>query len=728
MQDSKWFRFGSNQNIATIKETLAKLSRSTWLVGVIDLALVATAVLMVITHLTVLFFHIIFVLLALGAFFWKFRGFAARALFWVSLTTGLVLRAVLSGETQPDELIEIPLLTAILVLIFAIAARRAQTQIRLAEEEAFIATVLENTEEGFVACDNAGKLTVFNRAAQEFFGTLASSLIGNEWHNPDCLYDANGRLLAREEFPLLRALRGDSVRDHEMLLKTETAAPRTLLTSARKLTTAGRGIGAVVVLRDISQQKLFDTQLQRQAFHDPLTKLPNRALFMDRLEHAWTRATRNQSEIAVLFMDLDRFKVVNDTLGHEIGDKLLIAVGERVQGCLRRDDTVARLGTLSRLGGDELAVLLEDMPDVGHAISIAQRITEAMHGPFHLDGANVFTSTSIGIALGGTGYERPSDILRDADVALYRAKAQGKARFEVFAPEMNERGTERLTLENDLRRALDEAQFRIYYQPTIEVLSGRMTGVEALLRWQHPKYGLLAPADFIPIAEETGMIRPIGNWVLEQACRQARIWEDEFAKTTPLKVSINVSARQFHDTSFVLLIAQILARTGASPSNIQLEITENVLMENVPANTLKLRDLQRLGIKLALDDFGKGYSSLSYLKWLPLDTLKIDKSFVEGLGKDVGDSAIFQAVLALANNLGLQVIAEGVETIEQLRVLRTLGCETVQGYYFAKPMPPTELSKLGNLVTPNKMQPGQVLQVALPLNQSPTATPRSSRA
>ncbi|HSE40971.1 MAG TPA: EAL domain-containing protein [Acidobacteriota bacterium] len=432
---------------------------------------------------------------------------------------------------------------------------------------------------------------------------------------------------------------------------------------------------------DITERKLAEEQLLHDAFHDALTNLSNRALFMDRLAGAVARARRREDYLfAVLFLDVDRFKVVNDSLGHIVGDLLLIAIARRLEICLRPGDTVARLG------GDEFAILLEDISDVSDSIRVAERIQKELQYAFNLSGYEVFATASIGIAPGSSSYERAEDILRDADTAMYRAKALGRSRHQVFDKAMHARAVALLQLETDLRRAVERNEFRLYYQPIVSFHSGKVYGFEALIRWLHPEKNIISPAEFIPIAEETGLIIPIGRWVLREACRQMKEWQHAYPNLPPLTVSVNLSGKQLSQPDLIQDIKSILSETGLDPSYLELEITESVIMENAEHAAEMLAQLRALRVQINVDDFGTGYSSLSYLHRFPVNNLKIDQSFVSRIGVDEENSEIISTILTLARNLGLDVIAEGVETKEQLVHLQDLGCEQGQGFYFSVPV------------------------------------------
>jgi len=450
---------------------------------------------------------------------------------------------------------------------------------------------------------------------------------------------------------------------------------------------SGRVIRMFGVAQDITERKRAEEDLTRQALHDPLTNLPNRTLFLDRLGHALCRLQREEGLLAVLFLDLDGFKMINDSLGHEAGDELLVAVAARLQDGLRPGDTVARFG------GDEFTVLCEDLHSQDEALVVAQRVADIVAQPVLLQGEHdVVLTAGVGIALSqGTG--TPEGLLRDADVAMYRAKEEGPARCSIFDVAMHARATARLETIRSLRRAVELDQLRLHYQPQVTLPEGRIVGVEGLVRWQHPERGLLGPGEFIPLAEESRLVLSIGEWVIEEACRQAVNWQAEF--DAPFKVSVNVSARQLKDGNLADCIKRTLAATGLAPEVLCLEITENVLMGDADFYLEALLGLRFLGVSLAVDDFGTGYSSLGYLKRFPIDVLKIDKAFVDGLGHDDPRArAIPLAVVAMARGLGMATVAEGVESLDQAHELTTLGCDQAQGYYFARPQPPEAIAGL----------------------------------
>jgi diguanylate cyclase (GGDEF)-like protein/PAS domain S-box-containing protein len=549
--------------------------------------------------------------------------------------------------------------------------------------------VLKSAGEGIFGLDLDGNATFVNPAAARMTGWEAEELVGRPQH--DILHHTkpDGAPYPREECPIHAALKDGATHssdDEVFWRKDGTSFPVEYVSTP--ILQDGEVVGAVVTFRDITERKALEEQLQHQAFHDLLTGLPNRALFMDRLEHALTRANRRGGKVAVLFTDLDNFKVINDSLGHKAGDQLLAAVADRLKACLRPEDTAARLG------GDEFTILVEDVASVGEAVQIAERIAEILQPPFALEEQELFATASIGIALNSPTREEPADLLRHADLAMYRAKHRGKARYEVFEPSMDAKAVERLMLETGLRQALVRQQFRVHYQPIVALDNDKVAGVEALVRWEHPQRGLLLPEEFLSVAEETGLIMRIGQWVLREACKQARAWQERYPGTPPLTISVNLSAREFFHPE---LVAEVLGESEIEPASLQLEITEGAMASNGTSSADRtLRKLKHMGVQLAIDDFGLGYSSLSYLKRFPVDFLKIDRSFVEELGRAPNgaskDKEIVRAMIDLTHALGLKVIAEGVETSEQLARLRNMKCDLAQGNYFSEPLPSEALA------------------------------------
>ena len=445
--------------------------------------------------------------------------------------------------------------------------------------------------------------------------------------------------------------------------------------------------GLVLNGRDVTERQALEAQLVHQAFHDSLTGLANRALFRDRLAHALERARRTARPLAVLFLDLDDFKAINDSLGHEAGDALLVGVAGRLSSHVRASDTVARLG------GDEFAILIEEGRDADVA-DVAARVLENLRAPLMVAGREVFVAASIGIASPESATTSAEELLRDADAAMYHAKRAGGGRIERFEPGLHAAALERLALATDLRRAIEREEFEVHYQPIIELATESIRGVEALVRWRHPERGLLSPLTFIPLAEETGLIGALGMWVLRAGCQQVREWQRlQPRDETPLSLSVNLSARQVQDPRLVTEVAEVLEQVGLDPASLTLEITEGLLLQDAEGIMERLHALKALGINLALDDFGTGYSSLSYLQRFPIDVLKIDKSFVERLAEGAEAAALVRTIVALSDSLQLRTVAEGIEQLDQVEHLRSLGCDRGQGYFFAKPLPAAQLTE-----------------------------------
>ncbi len=569
---------------------------------------------------------------------------------------------------------------------------------RAAAAERDRSLLLETANDAFVRLDGDGRVVEWNAQAEVTFGWGRKDALGRSLTElvvplryRAVLDDACKRALAEGEGPLV------SRRELSVLHRSGTELPVevTLWGSNDHYRRVVDGF-----FRDVSERRKFEVQLARQALHDRLTALPNRVLMRDRLENALARTLRHRSTVALLVLDVDRFKVVNDSLGHEGGDQLLVAVAGRLAQLLRPGDTLARMG------GDEFAMLCEDVGGRDEAAAMAERVVAAMEAPFRVGATDVAVTVSVGVAL-ATGAAIVADLLlRDAGVAMYRAKQKGRGRYEVFDEAMRSQAVDRLSVENDLRRAIRQGQLRLVYQPIVRIDTGQIVGFEALVRWQHPERGLLAPADFIPPAEETGLIVPLGQCVLGEACLQAAAWQRRRGAGQPLRMSVNVSAKELQHPGWAADVAGTLADTGLEPSYLVLELTESVLMEDAEATSVRLEELRRLGVRIAIDDFGTGYSSLGYLRRLPVDVLKIDKSFIDGVAQGPHESALARAVVKLARTLGLDAVAEGVSDRRQLAELRRLRCPYGQGYHFSRPQTVEVIEDLlesGVLPLPDKM-------------------------
>jgi diguanylate cyclase (GGDEF)-like protein len=477
-----------------------------------------------------------------------------------------------------------------------------------------------------------------------------------------------------------------SFRDLEHRIVTRSGDTRWVLVNAVGiLDDHGRRTGQRGTGRDVTDRKTAEARISYLATRDPLTELPNRVLFNDRLEQGIVAARRTGQSLALMFIDLDRFKYINDSLGHQVGDLLLKEVAVRMLGCIRKGDT------LSRLGGDEFVVTLEGLQQAEDAAQVAAKIIKALARPFEIAGHTLNTSCSIGISIFPLDAEDDRTLMKNADTAMYHAKEKGRNNYQFFSSEMNVRAVERHTLETALRLAIERQEFVLYYQPQVDIRTGKVVGMEALLRWVHPERGLLSPATFIAVAEESGLIEPIGQWVLRSACQRARAWQD--AGYPPLKIAVNISPRQLlRPREFSRSLMRTLSATGLDPQYLELEMTESLLLHNAEENIAVLRKLGKDGVRIAVDDFGTGYSSLAYLRQLPIDTLKIDRTFVRDIESDPEDAAIIHAVVAMGHSLDLQVTAEGVESMGQLQALQHLGCDEYQGYLFSKPLPAVEIA------------------------------------
>ncbi len=598
----------------------------------------------------------------------------AGEILWITLTV-LPLRDPTSGEA-----------TGVMATMVD-SNDRVRVRRRLADTEQLYEKLLATADSGVLVLDREGTVLRANDMVYALFlgppesgSPPAEQLVGKRL--TDILPDPEAAAVHLGR--IAQVMRSGETVEFEDMFEID-GENRWFSFHAQPLRHLGFVYGAQIVARDITSKRRAEQALRdreerarHEALHDRLTRLPNRVLFLDRLAVEVIHAKQNPGyTFAVLVLDLDRFKNVNDSLGHSAGDRLLIEYSHRLRSCLGPEDTLARMG------GDEFAILLKDVHDISDAIKIANLVLETLAEPFTLGSHDVYTPTSIGIAISQTGYNRPEDILRDADTAMYRAKSHGKGRYEVFDKAMHAEAVAMLTLESDLRRALGRNEFQLYYQPVIRLSTGELYGFEALVRWVHPLRGLVSPIDFIPLAEETGLILPIGEWVLREACHQMQRWHQQFATTTPLTISVNLSGKQF---SRPTLIRRILRETALDPSTLKLEITESVIMDDPEAASAMLRDLLGDRIQSHVDDFGTGYSSLSYLHTFPTAALKIDRSFVSKIGPGGENSEIVRTIISLAHNLQMSVIAEGVETHTQLELIKQMGCEFGQGYYFSPPL------------------------------------------
>ncbi len=577
----------------------------------------------------------------------------------------------------------------------AVEAAVAQSRLarRLERSEERFRGLIENLQVGVVLAGPAGEILVSNRAAVNLLGVEGDRPLGRRLFET-CWAGAireDGSPFPADELPPLRAIAGGQpVRNVVVGVRRAAAGGRAwLLVNAEPQLDPDGGVGQVIcTISDVTQRKALEEQLAYRAYHDVLTGLPNRALFLDRLQNALAGRRRREDQLAVLFVDLDNFKVVNDSLGHEVGDRLLVEVAGRLESSVRPADTLARLG------GDEFAVMLTNVSGIRDVMGVVARILERLEAPIALQGEEVTVTASVGVALSTSDDPTPADLMREADAAMYRTKRSGKAGYSVFDPSLHAEALKRLELESHLRRAVEREEFVLHYQPIVNLSSGDVWGMEALIRWNHPDRGLVSPCEFVPLAEETGLIIPMGRWVLEEACRQAREWEREGAGPPHPVMLANLSANQLRGVDMVHSIEQMLAEAGLGGCRLAMDITESVLLEAAEERGGVLSRLREMGVRISIDDFGTGYSSLSYLKHLPADILKIDKSFVRGLGENVEDTAIVRMIIDLAHTLGMEVVAEGVEGADQLARLREMGCDLAQGFYFARPLPPEAASGL----------------------------------
>jgi PAS domain S-box-containing protein len=573
---------------------------------------------------------------------------------------------------------------------------------QLAERDQLFQLISENAADMIALVDSEGHRLYNSPAYEKVLGYTAEDLKTTsslEQIHPD---DRPRVLIAAES----ARLNGSGER-MEYRIRHKDGSWRTLESTASPIRNAKGQIDKLVIVnRDITERKRAEELLAHNAFHDGLTNLPNRALFLDRLQHALTLSKRHANyKFAVLLIDVDEFKIINDSLGHTAGDELLIKIGQRLKDAVRRADLVSRPrnggvadkpindDVLARLGGDEFTVLLDDIRDPIEAVRVAERIQAELATPFFVNQQEIVISASIGIASSTSPHTQAEDLMRDADIAMYRAKRDGKARCEVSDPAMHASAVKRLQLETDLRKALDQGEFRVHYQPIVSLQTGKITGFEALTRWQRPE-GILPPAAFIAVAEEIGLIVPMNRQLLREACQHLRSWQAEFPSIPPLTMSVNITPKEFVQSDLASEIGKTLQQTGVDPSCLQLEIIETIAMGDAEKSGQVLAQLKALGVRLSIDDFGTGYSSLSRLRRIPVDTLKIDRAFIMNMHTDSESREIVRVIIMLAHNLGLKVVAEGTETEEHIKLLKELHCEMAQGYHFSRPADDQAMLKL----------------------------------
>ncbi len=596
---------------------------------------------------------------------------------------------------------------AALVLLFDFYAIYQHLQLhrirrQLAERDQLFHLISENAADMIALVDSDGRRLYNSPAYLKVLGYSPEDLIATssiEQIHPD---DRPRVLKAAEKARL-----GGPGERMEYRVRHKDGSWRTLESTASPIRNAnGQTDKLVIVNRDITERKRAEEMLAHNAFHDGLTNLPNRALFLDRLQQALTLSKRHANyKFAVLLIDVDEFKIINDSLGHTVGDELLIQIGQRLKDSVRRADTVSRPrasgapdrladdDTLARLGGDEFTILLDDIRDPIEAVRVAERIQAELATPFIVNQQEIVISASIGIASSTSPHTQAEDLVRDADIAMYRAKRAGRARCEVSDTAMHANAVKRLRLETDLRKALEQGEFRVYYQPIVSLQTGKITGFEALTRWQRPE-GIVPPIEFIAVAEETGLIIPMNRRLLREACQHLRSWQSEFPSSPPLTMSVNITSREFAQPDLVSEIRKSLDQTCVDPGCLQLEIIETIAMGDAENSGHVLAQLKALGVRLSIDDFGTGYSSLSRLRRIPVDTLKIDRAFISNMDSDPENREIVRIIIMLAHNLGLKVVAEGTEKEEQINLLKQLNCEMAQGYFFSRPAADQAMLKL----------------------------------
>lgn len=563
------------------------------------------------------------------------------------------------------------------------------TDVRLQNKNDFLETILKTMTGGVIAFDDKGTINLFNRTAAELYGSaLEIGASVEKWSKKLLFFSASSfnKKLTLEENPLYRAVNGEKITGLEFVVKDKKGENRSLIIDGQTLRGAGgENIGSIIVFNDISKRKIDEEELKYRATHDMMTGLPNRLLLLDRLQHAVSSAKRRGLKAVVIFLDLDNFKLINDALGHGIGDGLLKMVAARFTLLLRSTDTLARLG------GDEFVVILPDLENIVSMPQFLNRILHEISLPYSIDGHEVNVTCSLGFSVYPDNGEDPETLLKNADNAMYQAKEEGKNTFKFYAGDMETQVRKRFEVENDLRHALINEEFFLEYQPKLDIKSNDLVGFEALVRWQHPKYGVIPPNDFIPVTEDTGLIIPLGKWVLETACKQNKAWQD--SGLPPLCVSVNLSPRQCKEKNIFQTVKEVLHKTNLEPKYLELELTESLAMSKPKEFMKLLLQFKKLGIKTSIDDFGTGYSNLNYLRQFPVNCLKIDQTFIKEIERHTNDRSIVKAIVSLGHSLNMNVIAEGVETKEQLLELQEQDCDEIQGFYLSRPISADEMTE-----------------------------------
>ncbi len=577
----------------------------------------------------------------------------------------------------------------------------ARQNVLLRSSERRFRSLVQNSTDVSMVVDHGGRIAYESETVERVLGYPSTERLGQPAFA--AVYEDDRRSATRLVSEVLRAPGNEA--STEVRMRHADSSLRWIEVVLRNLTNDPAVDGVVVNYRDVTTRRTLEDELRHQAFHDSLTGLANRALFLDRLQHAMARQRGFAGPIAVLFIDIDDFKTINDSLGHSEGDTLLVAVAQRLREVLRSSDTIARMG------GDEFAVLVEDSFEGDAPMAVARRLLAVLEAPFGHGAKDLFVRASIGVTVRSTADETPEDMLRNADIAMYTAKSNGKNRIETFQPEMHAAAMTRLALRGDLERAMERDEFFLVYQPIVCLTDERPTGVEALLRWRHPERGVVNPTEFVPLTEETGLIVRLGRWVLAEACRQVRAW-DELDDVPKVAINVNVSARQLQEPDFVGQVAQILAATQLDPGRLTLEFTEGILLRDTELTINTMHALKSLGVRLAIDDFGTGYSSLSYLRRLPIDELKIDGSFIAGMASEPGQMAVVRSIVELAETLNLETVAEGIEGDAQLQALRGLSAQMGQGFLFSHPLPADELPQALTRAKRSHAAPAATAQIA----------------